>query len=93
LAQKSFLPLSSFGLVDAGLPCKLLLGQNRDNPTLLIYNGNTGLESNTDTIKLNSFKSYLQTDKNTQIYRGIEESNNLIVGFGGTWNCRLLYEI
>jgi hypothetical protein len=51
---------------------------------LFLYKGEYrfSLESKMDK-KLNSFKGrYLyQTDKNTQIYRGIEESNNLIVGF------------
>jgi outer membrane receptor protein involved in Fe transport len=94
------LKLPSYGLVDAGFSYKVLLGQNRDDSVLFRLNVNNVLdavyisESKTDIIKnqtdFDTAVSY-QTYKDTQLYNGIDTSNNVNFGFGRTWNCSLLY--
>lgn len=100
VSDKGSLKLPSYGLVDAGFSYKVLLGQNRDDSVLFRLNVNNVLdavyisESKTDIIKnqtdFDTAVSY-QTYKDTQLYNGIDTSNNVNFGFGRTWNCSLLY--
>jgi hypothetical protein len=92
--------LPSYGLVDAGVSYKLLLGQNRGDSVLFRLNVNNVLdavyisESKTDIIKsqtdFDTAVSY-QTYKDAQLFKGIDTSNNVNFGFGRTWNYSLFY--
>ena len=99
-SNRASLKLPSYGLVDAGLSYKMLVGQNRDDSVLFRLNVNNVFdkiyisESKTDILKSQAdfaTPASYQIYKETQLYNGVDKSNNVNFGFGRTWNFSLCY--
>ncbi|WP_298139880.1 TonB-dependent receptor [Flavobacterium sp.] len=105
--KKGSLELPSYGLLDAGLSYKMLVGKDNKSSVNFRLNVNNVLdetyiaESRTNT-HLKTQADFLNSDstpntvnyqnyKDTQIYDGIDKSNQVFFGFGRTWNFGISY--
>ncbi|MRX39464.1 TonB-dependent receptor plug domain-containing protein [Flavobacterium sp. LC2016-23] len=88
--NKGSLELPSFGLVDAGLSYKWLVGKTKSNSVGFRLNVNNVF----DTVYIAEAKTnYFAADYPTQpTYKGIATNNQVFFGFGRTWNFSLRYD-
>ncbi|MCG9793193.1 TonB-dependent receptor [Flavobacterium algicola] len=97
--NKGALELPSYGLMDAGLSYKLLVGKKKDDSVNFRLNVNNVLdkvyiaESKTnvfasDFVSGTSGATYASSGAT---YQGVATSNNVYFGFGRTWNFSLRY--
>jgi hypothetical protein len=99
-ATKENLELPSFGLMDAGISYKMLLGKNKDNSLDFRFNVNNLFhniyisESSTD-IRVDDLVSDDPADgtyaSNGLVYDGLATANQVYFGLGRTWNFSLRY--
>ena len=99
-ADKGSLELPSYGLMDAGISYKINLKKDSKDFFNLRLNVNNVLdeiyiaESRTNIIKTRAdfaTDALYNTYTNTQLYNGIDKSNQVYFGFGRTWNFTLSY--
>ena len=111
--HKGSLELPNYGLMDAGISYKMLVGKDKDKSVSLRFNMNNVLneiyiaESRTNN-HLKTQEDFVfpvgdpnagqpntaayQNYQNTQIYDGVDTSNQVFFGFGRTWNFTLRYQ-
>jgi outer membrane receptor protein involved in Fe transport len=100
--NKGSLELPSYGLVDAGFSYKLLVGRNKANSVNFRLNVNNLLdkiyiaESKTNifaTDNISSTNASLGTYATNygRTYNGVADANQVLFGFGRTWNFTLRY--
>lgn len=85
--NKGALELPSYGLMDAGISYKLLLGSTRNSSLNFRFNMNNVL----DEIYIAESKSNNFATPTSVTYKGIDVSNNVYFGFGRTWNFGVRY--
>ena len=97
--NKGSLQLPSYGLVDAGLSYKLLVGQDKSNSLNFRFNVNNVLDNTyiaesktnyfaSDYVSGTSGPTYASAGK---LYKGVATGNQVFFGFGRTWNFSLRY--
>lgn len=110
--DKGSLQLPGYGLLDAGISYKMLVGKNKTNSVNLRFNMNNVLDetyiaesrTNNHTKTQADFvfptgnpnagqpnTAAYQTYQNTQVYDGLDKSNQVYFGFGRTWNFTIRY--
>lgn len=110
--DKGSLQLPGYGLLDAGISYKMLVGKNKTNSVNLRFNMNNVLDelyiaesrTNNHTKTQADFvfpagnpnagqpnTAAYQTYQNTQVYDGLDKSNQVFFGFGRTWNFTIRY--
>jgi len=100
--NKGSLELPSYGVVDAGLSYKLLIGRARNNSVNIRFNVNNVFdkiyiaESSTNIFasdNVSSTNPALGTyASNNRTYDGVATANQVFFGFGRTWNVSLRYD-
>jgi outer membrane receptor protein involved in Fe transport len=89
-AVKENLELPSYGLVDAGVSYKMLVGKNKEKSVSFRFNVNNVLNE----IYLSELSTNIKPgDSNADgvLYNGIDTANRGYFGFGRTWNFSLRY--
>ncbi|MGQ7945746.1 TonB-dependent receptor [Flavobacterium sp. WC2509] len=104
--NKGSLELPSYGLVDAGISYKILVGKHKDNSVNFRLNVNNVF----DEVYIAESKSNIFADDNLPvatgqpagskgtytsnglIYRGLATANQVFFGFGRTWNFSLRFD-
>ena len=81
------LQLPSYGLMDAGLSYKLLLGKNKLSSLSLRLNVNNVL----DEVYISESRTNNFATATSATYDGVDTSNQVYFGFGRTWNFSLRY--
>lgn len=81
------LELPSYGLLDAGLSYKMLVGKNNSNSLKFRLNVNNVL----DEVYISESRTNNFTTPTSTNYKGINVTNQVYFGFGRTWNFSLRY--
>lgn len=81
------LELPSYGLLDAGLSYKMLVGKNNSNSLNFRLNVNNVL----DEVYISESRTNNFTTPTSTNYKGINVTNQVYFGFGRTWNFSLRY--
>lgn len=98
--NKGSLELPSYGLMDAGVSYKMLVGKNKDNSVNFRVNVNNVLdevyiaESRTNIFADDNVSSNAALGtyaSNNRLYNGVATGNQVFFGFGRTWNFSLRY--
>ena len=87
-AVKSNIELPSFGLLDAGVSYRMLLGKNDDKSLLFRFNVNNVL----DEEYISKMTSNIEAAPGDATYKGINTNNYVYFGNGSTWNFSLRYK-
>ncbi len=100
--HKGSLELPNYGLMDAGISYKMLVGKDKDKSVSLRFNMNNVLdeiyiaESRTNIFADDNVSSsnpaagtYASNDR---LYNGVADANQVFFGFGRTWNFTLRYQ-
>lgn len=82
------LELPSYGLTDAGLSYKLLVGKTKSNALNFRLNMNNLF----DVVYISESRTNNFTTPTSVNYKGINVSNQVYFGYGRTWNFSLRYE-
>ncbi|MVO09660.1 TonB-dependent receptor plug domain-containing protein [Flavobacterium sp. TP390] len=100
--NKGTLELPNYGLMDAGISYKMLVGKDKDKSVSLRFNMNNVLneiyiaESRTNIFAddlVNSSNPAAGTyASNNRLYNGVADANQVFFGFGRTWNFTLRYQ-
>ncbi len=100
--NKGALELPNYGLMDAGISYKMLVGKDRDKSVNLRFNMNNVLneiyiaEARTnifaDDNVNNSNPSAGTYASNDRLYNGVADANQVFFGFGRTWNFTIRYQ-
>lgn len=109
--DKGSLQLPGYGLLDAGISYKMLVGKEKDKSVDLRFNMNNVLDELYIAESRTNIHTKTQTDfviasgpsagqpdvtayqnyQNTQVYDGLDKSNQVFFGFGRTWNFTIRY--
>lgn len=99
--NKGTLELPSYGLMDAGISYKMLVGKEKDKSVDFRFNMNNVLdeiyiaESRTNIFaddNVNNSNPALGTyASNNRLYKGVADANQVFFGFGRTWNFTIRY--
>ncbi|MDE3743106.1 TonB-dependent receptor [Maribacter polysaccharolyticus] len=87
-AVKSNIELPSFGLLDAGVSYRMLLGKNDGKSLLFRFNVNNVLNEE----YISKMTSNYEAEAGDETYKGINTSNYVYFGNGTTWNFSLRYK-
>ena len=109
--DKGSLQLPGYGLLDAGISYKMLVGKEKDKSVDLRFNMNNVLDEVYIAESRTNIHTKTQADfviasgpnagqpdvtayqnyQDTQIYDGLDKSNQVFFGFGRTWNFTIRY--